>query len=52
MLDCNQTGKVDFRQFIYAMNILKAGSLEQRLKFAFNAYDLDHNNLLDRVLDI
>eukprot|EP01016_Furgasonia_blochmanni_P053815 TRINITY_DN8772_c0_g1_i3.p1 TRINITY_DN8772_c0_g1~~TRINITY_DN8772_c0_g1_i3.p1 ORF type:complete len:466 (+),score=119.13 TRINITY_DN8772_c0_g1_i3:72-1469(+) len=48
-MDVNSTGKIDFRDFVLAMNILKAGSLEERLKLAFLAYDTDHNGYIDKI---
>ena len=50
-LDKTRTGKVDFCDFVCGMSVLQHGTVEERLKFAFLAYDVDHNNGIDKVKD-
>eukprot|EP00301_Raphidiophrys_heterophryoidea_P021421 c5859_g1_i1.p1 GENE.c5859_g1_i1~~c5859_g1_i1.p1 ORF type:complete len:553 (-),score=108.57 c5859_g1_i1:190-1812(-) len=49
ILDSNQTGRIDFRQFLYGLAILhdKADS-EQKISLAFSLYDLDGNGRLSQ----
>jgi Ca2+-binding EF-hand superfamily protein len=49
-LDVKKTGRVDFSDFVYAISILQSGSIEERLKFAFTAYDIDHDGNIDPVI--
>ena len=39
---------VDFRDLIFGLPVLQYGSLEEKLKFAFLAYDLDHTQEIDK----
>lgn len=47
-LDINKTQTIDFRHFVCAMSLMKTGTLEDKLKFAFMAYDTNHNGSIDK----
>lgn len=41
---------MDFRDFTCFLSIIKSDNIEDKLRFAFKAYDRDDNGFLDRVL--
>lgn len=47
-VDTDRKGQIDFRDFVCALSILKAGTLEDKLKLAFMAYDIDRNGFIDK----
>ena len=47
-VDVEKSGAIDFRNFIVSMCVLRSGSFEQRLWFAFRAYDADGSNTIDK----
>ena len=47
-IDVESNGRIDFRDFLYAIGLLKSGNQDERLKFAFSAYDIDHDNYIDK----
>ncbi len=49
-LDKSRTGKIDFSDFVCGISVLQHGSVEEKLKFAFLAYDVDHNAGIDKAL--
>ncbi len=47
-LDKSKSGKIDFADFVCGISVLQHGTLEEKLKFAFLAYDVDHNGGIDK----
>ena len=47
--DNDQSGKIDFKEFLLAINITSGGSAEQKLAWAFTMYDIDGNGTIEKV---
>jgi Ca2+-binding EF-hand superfamily protein len=46
--DHGKDGFVDFREFVAGLSTMYRGSMEDMLKLAFNAYDIDGNGSIDQ----
>lgn len=44
----SQDGKIDFMEYVAAVNLVFRGKLEDKLKWSFKVYDRDRNGCLDR----
>ena len=53
-IDADKNGYIDFREFLLAMDIISAGSHEEKLKWAFRMYDVggDGKIYLDEMTKI
>jgi Ca2+-binding EF-hand superfamily protein len=47
-IDLEHRASVDFRSFIVSLCVLRSGSFDQRLWFAFRAYDQNGNEALEQ----
>ena len=49
LLDIDNGGLVDIRDFSCLISIIKSGSIEDKLRLAFKAYDINGDGFLDKV---
>ncbi|CAF4084374.1 unnamed protein product [Adineta steineri] len=47
--DKDNSGKIDFNEFLLAMDLMEKGNLEEKLRYAFELYDVDKNGILTRI---
>jgi len=52
--DVNKDGQINFKEFVTGLSVVQKGTMEERLKFLFNAYDTDGSGTLtpDEVFNI
>ena len=46
--DTDRSGKIDFREFLSALSIQLKGTIEEKLEWAFNLYDLDGTGFIEK----
>src|SRR6218665_52279 len=45
--DSDNSGKIDFKEFLQAINITSSGRPEQKLEWAFNMYDVNGDGTIE-----
>ena len=46
--DSDNSGKIDFNEFLCTMSISCKGTIDEKLRWAFTLYDLDGNGFVSR----
>lgn len=46
--DEDNSGKIDFKEFLLAINITSGGNPQDKLNWAFNMYDIDGNGTIEK----
>lgn len=47
--DKDNSGKIDFKEFLLAINITSGGNPSQKLNWAFAMYDIDGNGTIEKT---
>jgi Ca2+-binding EF-hand superfamily protein len=47
IFDTNNSGTIDFREFMLALHLTTNGTPKEKLTLAFRIYDFDGNGLID-----
>ena len=46
--DTDESGTIDFKEFLMAIDVTTAGTAEEKLKWTFRMYDVDGNGVIDQ----
>jgi len=46
--DTDHSGRIDFREFLSALSIQMKGTLDEKLEWAFNLYDIDGTGFIEK----
>ncbi|KAG0253862.1 Neuronal calcium sensor 1 [Mortierella polycephala] len=54
VFDSNKNGKIEFKEFIVALSVTSRGTMEDKLQWAFQLYDIDNDQRItyDEMLSI
>ncbi|TPP62973.1 putative neuronal calcium sensor [Fasciola gigantica] len=47
--DKDNSGRIDFKEFLLAINITSGGDPEEKLEWAYQMYDIDGNGTIERT---